>query len=263
MQRHTGSASNHILTGIIVLSIWIFITLGGELLQAETYARINDLISQQIIITLIIAVVFLFFISGYLYRWQGLGLCLPSSLIALRVLWLPLIYLVLMLSIATLQGFPESRIVLIVLCNAMLIGISEELMFRGILFKAAYTRLPPWKAIWFTSIIFGAIHALNALITGDFTAALMQSLLATSSGIWFIAIRIRTASLIPVMIIHGLWDFSVFMLANGSGSAETESLSAEFQIFLQVIFTIPLFLYGIYLLRNLDEMCIMHGDEQA
>lgn len=91
--------------------------------------------------------------------------------------------------------------------------------------------------MWITAIIFGSIHTLNGLITGDYRASTLQAFFAATFGIWAVALRVRLDTILPVIVIHWLWDCLAF-LANPLGDL------ALFP------FTLVLFIYGLWLLRN-------------
>jgi membrane protease YdiL (CAAX protease family) len=81
-------------------------------------------------------------------------------------------------------------------------GIREELMFRGILFHGASSSFGIWRAAWITSIIFGARHALNGFINGNFNASILQAFCAFMFGFYMVALRVRLDTIIPGIIIH-------------------------------------------------------------
>ena len=87
--------------------------------------------------------------------------------------------------------------------------------------RGALSRMTIWRAIWLSCILFGLIHALNVLITGDLPAALIQAVAAFMSGVMFMALRIRTGSLYPVIIVHAVWDFSLFVGLSARAPAAT------------------------------------------
>ncbi len=103
-----------------------------------------------------------------------------------------------------------------VLFNTSLVGLSEELMFRGVLLQALRQTVSIWPAVALTTLAFGAVHSLNVFITGDLGAALIQSTAAALSGLFFIAPRLRTGSLWPSIAVHGLWDGAAFLVALSS-----------------------------------------------
>jgi membrane protease YdiL (CAAX protease family) len=99
------------------------------------------------------------------------------------------------------------------LVNCLFVGISEELMFRGVLLSSLVRIYKFWRAAIILSLMFGMVHVLNGFITGLFFESFVQAILATFSGFIFLAIRVKTKSIVLAIAIHWLWDFSVFMSA--------------------------------------------------
>ena len=93
-----------------------------------------------------------------------------------------------------------------------------------------------------TAVLFGAMHALNGFLTGEFGPAMIQAVMAAGFGVWVAALRVRLNSVIPVMILHGLWDFSVFSMGAGT---------TVFGQLLTFGFAAILFIYGLWLLRGI------------
>jgi membrane protease YdiL (CAAX protease family) len=93
-----------------------------------------------------------------------------------------------------------------VVINTPMVGISEELMFRGILFHGASSSFRIWRTAWITSIIFGARHVLNGFISGNFNASILQAFCVFMFGFYMVALRVRLGTIIPGIIIHWLWD---------------------------------------------------------
>ena len=112
-----------------------------------------------------------------------------------------------------------------------------------------------WKAILLSCILFGLIHALNVFLTGDLTAALLQAVAALMSGVLFMALRIRTGSLYPLIIVHALWDFSLFvgLSAHPSAAIKTASALPPIAMAAPVLLVLPLFLYGLFLMRHVNR----------
>ena len=134
-------------------------------------------------------------------------------------------------------NLPSMKILMIVIINTLMVGINEELMFRGILFYGASSSFGIWRAVWITAIIFGSVHILNSLITGDFRESILQVFFAGTFGIWAVALRIRLNTIIPIIIIHWFWDCLAF-LANSIWDLAL------------LPFSLILFIYGLWLLRN-------------
>lgn len=135
-----------------------------------------------------------------------------------------------------------------------MVGFSEELMFRGVFYNGMLTRLSIWQSILISSLVFGLIHSLNGFITGDFSSAISQSLQAILSGVWFMAIRLRTGSIIPAAIIHWLFDMSIlFFVYTPEVLPKAESLSMTQSLFPVLLELLP-FLFGLWLLKGIGKL---------
>jgi len=244
---------------LIVLVVWMIIVLGGEILQAGQ-GSLDALVTEQIVIALIVAPLFLLAVIAY-FKWDKRELGLKAGQ-NWHLLWLPALFVLVFLGVGVAFGLPPTQMIVFALVNSLLVGVSEELMFRGIIFRGALAQpqFKVWPAIWFTAILFGAVHALNGFMTGDFLAGLSQALTAMMSGLWLHAIRLRTKSLYPAMLIHGLWDFSLFVFVTSLGLAgataaapSTAEPSLVQQLVAPLILPLPLFLYGLWLLRGIGK----------
>jgi len=142
-----------------------------------------------------------------------------------------------------------------VLLISLFVGISEELMTRGVLFYGVLTRFGIRATIVIVTVLFGAIHLGNAFITGDAGGAALQSVAAAMSGLLFVALRMRTNSLIPGIVVHWLWDFAVFMASTGAGTSApgAPGLGLTQKLVLPVALATPSFLYGLWLLRHIGR----------
>ena len=191
------------------------------------------------------------------FRWWDVGLKAPRSLRSLLLLWFPGLYVVVFLGILVFIGLPPAGTVLPILVATALAGISEELACRGVLYQGLRSRLSVWPAILFSTALFGAGHLANGFVLGNFAIAGVQSIAAFMTGISFMAIRIRTGSLYPGMVLHGLWDFSLLTaasallqhvdLGSSSGAGGPVPIAA---LLLPVLGVLPNFLYGLFLLRH-------------
>ena len=227
------------IVSLIAFIVWIVIVLGGELVAVGgDPTGLEALVQGQIVPALLIAPVFLLVVVLY-FKWgRSVGLKWVDNARSLTLLWLPLLTIILMLVVGLPANSTGGRVLLTVLVNSLLVGISEELMFRGILLYGAQTRYRLWISIWIVSILFGLVHALNGFLTGAFGPAVFQAVMAFFSGVMFMGLRLRQNSLYPAMLVHGLWDFSVF--------AASQSLIAA----VGTIFPIIFFLYGLWLVKD-------------
>jgi len=243
---------NRLTISLVTLVLWFIILKAGEAILFPDITSLDELLTGRLNFALIIVGLFLLGVVFY-YRWQRLvGLKQADPPSSWRLVWFPLLIILVFVSIAVVQGLPPGQVVFFILINSLLVGFEEELMFRGILFQGLLTRFNIWPAILLTSLLFGAVHASNGFITGDFAGAMVQVLQASLASIWFLALRLRTRSIYPAMLMHGLWDFSIFIAVKArSGGGEEATFMG--QLMVAVMFILPVLLYGLWLLRGIGN----------
>ncbi len=104
------------------------------------------------------------------------------------------------------------------------------------------------------SLIFGVAHIGNALIGANIGMSVMQVINSFFMGVFFSALYLRTGSIVPSMVAHGLVDFVSFAfdpMVNESGLL-TETLSGKYltNTVLQVCLTVIMGIIGFYMLRK-------------
>ncbi|MCL8024863.1 CPBP family intramembrane glutamic endopeptidase [Nocardioides bruguierae] len=142
-------------------------------------------------------------------RWWRPAFVEPVSLRLPRWVWVfPAVLL-----LAVVAGAAYSRLAdqglwftLALLVGALLVGVSEEGMFRGIgvvTFREAGCS-EGMVALW-TSVVFGLAHATNLFSEG--LGALPQVLVTAAAGYFFYVARRVSGGLLVPILVHGLWDF--------------------------------------------------------
>ena len=103
----------------------------------------------------------------------------------------------------------DIELVLLLALGTLLVGVTEELMFRGIgvvtFRRAGLTEVK--VALW-SSLVFGAVHATNIFTEGP--SAFLQALIVSVTGFFFYLCRRSTGTLVVPMLLHGAYDFSIF-----------------------------------------------------
>lgn len=159
------------------------------------------------------AAVYVYLIAGTLFiglrRWDGCQLGLNRrgigfALVCGTVVILGRIVVLLATSIPLgLQFASVERVLGETVYYFLLVGLGEELIFRGLMYRA----LDEWRgtrlAIWGSSLGFGLFH----LGHGDPTIVIGVFL-----GALFAAIRWRTGSIVGLIVVHALYDLSVVAL---------------------------------------------------
>ncbi|MBQ3137313.1 MAG: CPBP family intramembrane metalloprotease [Clostridia bacterium] len=170
---------------------------------------INSIISLPV--ALIMSAVLLSFM-----RMNGLGekygLCKPKVSAKEMLYYIPLIIILLanvMFGVKVNLSVGETVLyMLTMLC----VGFLEEIIFRGMLFKAmAENGLK--SAVIVSSVTFGIGHIIN-LFNGsgaELIPNLFQVVYAVAAGFMFVMIFLKSGSLIPCILLHGVFNaLSVF-----------------------------------------------------
>mgnify|MGYP002625807738 CR=1 FL=1 len=193
--------------GFALLWIGAYLVLGsgaelaGALIGAGAEAR-------TVLYGFIAAAILCFVHRNGLAGYYGLaGLAVPAR----RFLWfIPLIVIStgnFWLGVA-LPG-PAGLTILLAI-RMLLVGVIEELLFRGLLYRAL-ERKSETAAIVISSVIFGLIHLINLSSGMLLPLALAQVALTTALGFLFALILARGKSLVPCIAAHCFIDVtSVF-----------------------------------------------------
>lgn len=254
--------SKRIGIALVAFIIWLVITIGlGRILNGES--SLLDGVTSGIGWAWVAAAAFILAVVLW-QRWSDVGINRGTDARGWRLTWLPMLYIIGGVCFASLLGLPPATVLILILINTLFVGFSEELMLRGAIFQAFRHSVSIWVAVLLTSLVFGAMHSLNVFVTGDLRAALIQSTAAFLSGIVFIALRLRTGSLWPPIIVHALWDFATFTLsaatkgaqhgaAHGTLPAEAVTLPAATGLaeFIPILLVLPNAFYGLWLMRNI------------
>jgi len=230
---------------LAALVVWLALTVGGTLGKTSgAHEALWESASRGLGWPWLLAAMFGIGLVLFSDR-QALGMCLPKPISTLRLAWLPFLYAVAACVLAAAEP-PPAALIGMVLLNTSLVALSEELMFRGVLLHGLMTRLRVLPAVLVSSALFGAVHALNVFITGDLSASLLQALAAALQGVGIAAVRVRTGSLWPMVVVHAFYDCGLLLAAGSHPAPATPGAASVFPI----LFVLPVFVYGLFLLRK-------------
>ncbi|MYM64205.1 CPBP family intramembrane glutamic endopeptidase [Pseudomaricurvus sp. HS19] len=238
---------------LVIYVAWIAVTLLGARLIVADDTTLNELVTSGIGWHFAAAIALLLTAIS-VFKWRDMHFTRPHSLV--RTLWFPGIYLVLFASGVAFLGAPPLGVVVFVVINTLMVGVSEELMFRGVLFRALAASMSIWRAIIVTTVLFGAVHTLNVFITGELGEALVQSVAATMSGLVLIAIVIRTGSIWPAITYHFLWDCLLFLVSSSVASGNQGVPTGDpgpLAFYIPVLLNLPNFICALILLRHVGR----------
>ncbi|MBP0966039.1 MAG: CPBP family intramembrane metalloprotease [Oscillospiraceae bacterium] len=129
-------------------------------------------------------------------------------------------------------------------------GICEEVAFREVGISFMRRQLKGEKMILptivITSAAFGVTHLMNCIQSGNVLGAAEQSALATTLGIFFGAVFIRTGDIRPYIAAHGLHDLLIAVFSVNMGSADFPAYVTA----TAVICEVALMIWGFYLVRK-------------
>ena len=182
--------------------------------------------SAQLFLRLLV-ILFLMYLIGNMHIFTRRRQSLPGAL-------LPGLYLIIMslLSIVNglmnAEGFQSRSTILFSITYFILVGITEELVYRGvtadIFLKTFLFRFNPsgdmtcnragrkaiWEAVICSGLIFSIAHISN-ISHADVSGVLVQILGAFLMGMVLVAVYYRTANIYAVIIMHAINDIAAAM----------------------------------------------------
>lgn len=192
-------------TTVIGLGMYISYYVNG--ISYASPELVNTLWYIEIVLTLIS----LFFATKY-FTWKELGFIklnrrqlvwfVPSMLL-LFFMWIRFLNFLSLYAVTEVQF----NLFALVGLTTLLVGFSEELMYRGIVFAAFLKEGNPKKTIFISAITFSLLHAVNIFGGLSLAGSIGQLLLTFLFGLFFGLIRLRIKNIIPLIIFHWLWDF--------------------------------------------------------
>jgi uncharacterized protein len=104
------------------------------------------------------------------------------------------------------------------------VGFGEEMITRGSMVVGLRAKHDEHKVWLYSSLLFAALHAPNALF-GESPIGMLGQLVTTFvMGGFFFAVRRLSGTLLLSMFLHGLWDSSIF-LPRATGATGSTVLS--------------------------------------
>lgn len=240
--------------GGLSLVIWLVAgILVGAALRRERPSSMAELIaglSTGIAWNVVLGLAVLACLTRF-FRWTDLGFNRPDGRVALRLMWFPILTLLPIFALACAIGLPPDRAIGYLAINTALVALSEEWMFRGIVFRALSAHLRLWPAILLTAFLFGAVHVLNVFAMGDLGQATGQAVAATMTGLLLGALLLRTGSLWPPIVFHMFWNFGLLLVTYESAQQLLPEGPLPLEAYLvPLTIVMPNLFYALFLLRK-------------
>jgi hypothetical protein len=100
--------------------------------------------------------------------------------------------------------------------EACLIAVAEESIFRGIILQTLLQK-GVLRALFLSTLIFALLHVGNLFAGLPWTYVLGQILFTFGDGMAYAVMRVRTGSIWPAIILHGLTDFGALAFTSPTG----------------------------------------------
>lgn len=205
-----------LLLGIFVVHVVVWIGLillvpGGDRVSFEFLGDQSTPWVRQFIIPLLVVLALQVVITTKLGWWTSvLG---EPSRSSKRWLWVFPALLALFGLIKFVADEPTSAGATFIagcLTTTMLVGITEEFTFRGLLLVGGRRVFSTERvAALVAAGLFGLFHLPNIVVGAEVGPTLQQVVLTAVMGLAFYALRRVSGSLIPCMVLHGIYDYLV------------------------------------------------------
>lgn len=226
---------NIILYTIFMIIVFLIITElviwgygSGLILNAITkYPQGNLVISEAVLASLVL-IVMLLFKNSYVFTQKHEKF--TKGLFYGLYYIIGIVIFMLLYGIA-LGGFKGGLSIINLAVGCFFVGVAEEFLCRGWLLnefleRFGDTKKGVWYSIVISGVIFGLIHLGNIYTMGqDVPTTIMQVISAAGTGIVFGLIYYKTKNIWSVIILHGLWDFSLFLMQIAPVTSTLETIS--------------------------------------
>ena len=198
-----------------VISEGIIWGYGGKLIYGTivNYPHGNLVISEAVL-AIMVLIVMLTFKNSYVFTQKSEKL---SKSLFYGLFFLIFSGLFILINGILNGGLFSGLALLNITLGCLLIGICEEFLCRGWLLNEFLERFGDtkkgiWYSIIISGIIFGLMHIGNIFSIGqDVISTISQVLNAAAIGIIFGLIYYKTRNIWSVIILHALWDFSIYL----------------------------------------------------
>lgn len=131
----------------------------------------------------------------------------------------PAIYLLIVIGnfAVTDWGNVSAGFLLVALALGVFVGFAEEIVCRGMLLvglRGTFHEVAVWAL---TCLLFGMMHGVNVFLGAPVGSTVSQVILAGLQGSAFYILRRYFGTLVWAMVLHGLWDMSIFVQDQSGG----------------------------------------------
>lgn len=190
------------------LSYFLVLACGMAVLGGSPEALTPATVGQLLVVELVLCALCLFLLRGRWglafgrIHWRGLIWLTPASLL-LAMMGGDLLP-------ALIEGAPPWPLLGLIAATSLLIGFSEEVMFRGILLRVLLARFGSGPAILLSAAAFALVHMLDGVSYDPLAITLQELAFTFLIGLGLAPVALRIGALWPLILWHAIWDSVVF-----------------------------------------------------
>ena len=226
-----------ILKNIGVIALAIFVFLVGQLVQGLFYKFFSDYYLKIIIpciARIIVTVVLAWIVSSKILKLSPEELGIKYKKIDIRLV---ILSVVLPLAVLVFYAFvlpgkayvaKEGKLVASIVSGFFEVGISagitEEVVFRGMIFRYMKKSLGVKPAIIVPAVLFASVHIMN-MQTFDLTDLILLLLAGSSVAVMFTSMALKSGTIYPGALAHTMWNtliiggiFGIGEIVNGTAN---------------------------------------------
>ena len=192
------------LTRLIIAVLWV-----GVWLFVPRALHINSAIARAVVASILVVAAYVIYVrvverrpvrelgTHHMARELGAGLLLGALLFSatIGIIWA--------LGGYSIVGVRPWSAILLPLATAIVSGVTEEILFRGVLFRIVEGGLGSWLALAISSLVFGGAHLANP------NATVMSALaIALEAGVLLGGAFMVTRRLWLPIGLHAAWNFT-------------------------------------------------------
>ncbi|MEM9515355.1 MAG: CPBP family intramembrane glutamic endopeptidase [Actinomycetota bacterium] len=213
-----------------------------------------DIIVRSMVIPIVIAIAIVVAVISWLGWWRDIAVERPT--VAPWVWIVPVLLVLGGLGVMDWSNLGEQDLdlILVVVFASLLVGVGEELLFRGVSIQVLRRHgLTETKVALWSSLIFGGVHITNAISTGP--KAIFQVLVVCFAGYFFYLTYRVSGTIIAPILMHAFWDFAQFSHTVGVDDPQPSPQ--------QLLPFVALIIAGIVVYRRRDRIEVAEAPQTA
>ncbi len=192
--------------------IFLYVGLGSVLLSLAAAHPLGILFPLVFHLALAVALLLLLRRAALL---TDFGLVRPRRPAREFLFYIPLALAPLVNFLYPFAADPAPLPTALALCNMLLVGLVEELIFRGFLYRAM-AKDSPRAAVIVSSVTFGIGHIVNLANGAPPVATLCQIVYACIFGFVFVLLLLESKSLFPAILAHSAVNATSVLVDTGA-----------------------------------------------